>query len=146
MFWVSRPRLFEKADPIRQVHVFFLPREMQFRAIFLKMYVLYNPILTLLKSCFDKLDQEFSRCWSILAKNIRFHWEKCSLMIKLLSMLEYCFDRLEWKLSACWSILAKKYIMCMKKNVVLSLIHLLCWNDVSWKKQCLRCIFVKSLS
>ena len=28
----------------------------------LKMYFLYKPILTLVESCFDKLDQEFSRC------------------------------------------------------------------------------------
>ena len=35
----------------------------------LQMCFLYKAIITLLKSCFDKLDQEFSVCWSISTKN-----------------------------------------------------------------------------
>ena len=56
-----------------------------------KIYFLYKPISTLLNTCCEKLDQEFSRCWSILAKNRIISLKKCTFMIGFFFILNWVF-------------------------------------------------------
>ena len=84
-------------------------------------------LLVMLEYCFDKIEREFSRCWSILAKNHILCLKKCSFMIGLLFMWNYCFDKLEREFSRCWSILAKNHVISLK-NVLLWLDYFLCSN------------------
>ena len=79
-------------------------------------------ILALLKSCFDKLDQEFSRCWSIPAKNHIISLKNCTCMTCSLFMFKFCLDMLARSLSTCWSILAKNHMISLK-NVVSWLVY-----------------------
>ena len=91
-----------------------------------KMYFLYKPILTLLKSCFDKLDQEFLKNLSYLSNPCIFisremlfreqtMFKMYFLYKPILTLLKSCFDKLDQEFSRCWSILAKNQITSLNK-------------------------------